>query len=105
MTRGHVLSQPPADAVHEGFVEGAPVPENDKERHIRSPVQSFQIDDQAVLDFGDGLDDLVNLARAHAHAAAVDGGVGAAVNDAAAPGRGDLYPVPVAPRAGKVRKI
>ena len=62
------------------------------------------VDDQAVGDLLEGLHDPVEVARAHADAAPVEGGVGAAVDDAAAVGE-DLHPVAVAPHAGEVLEV
>src|SRR5205807_10480745 len=62
-------------------------------------AEPARIHHQAVADFFDGLDHAVQLAGAHAHAAAVERGVRAAVDDEAAVGQ-HLDPVAVPPDPG-----
>ncbi len=61
-------------------------------------------DDQGVLDFAEGLDHPVDLGGADAHAAGVEGGVGAAVDDDAA-ARGDLDEIAVPPHPLEVVEV
>ena len=63
-----------------------------------------EVHDQAVGDLGERLDDGVEVARAEAHAAPVQGGVGAA-RDGTGPVVGEGDPVAVAPHAGEVLEV
>src|ERR1700737_3294237 len=58
------------------------------------------VDDEAVGDLVEGLDDPVEVGCAHPYPTAVEGGVGAAVDDAAPVGQ-DLDPVTVPPDSGE----
>ena len=80
-------------------VEGGAVGEVDEERHPVAAVGLFDADDEGLADLGEAFDGLVDVGGAHPDALAVEGGVGAAVDDdGAAVGEGD--PVAVPPDAG-----
>ena len=73
------------------------VGEHDEQHELaRAPLVVLEVDDEAVRDLGQLLDDAVELARAEADAAAVEGGVRAARDDAAAALR-EPDPVALAP--------
>ena len=87
------------DAVAQAVVERGAVGEVDEERHPVAAVGLFEADDQGFADLGEAFDGLVDVGGAHPYALAVEGGVGAAVDDdGAVVGEGD--PVAVAPDAG-----
>ena len=73
--------------------------EVDEERHPVAAVGLFDADDEGLADLGEAFDGFVDVGGAHADALAVEGGVGAAVDDDGAAG-GDGDPVAVAPDAG-----
>ena len=100
MPRRAVLPDARADAGGDVVVEADPVAEDDEERHVAVGAGEWEVDDEGVDDLVDGEDGTVDLARAHADAAAVDRGVGAAADDRGA-AVGDLDPVAVAPDAGE----
>src|SRR5690606_17886789 len=69
-----------------------------KQRHEGAASQPLHVHHQAVRDLGQALHGLIDFTGAHPHARPVDGGIGTAVDDAAAVGC-DLDPVAVAPYA------
>src|SRR5450759_4827046 len=69
-----------------------------KQRHVALAPQVFEINHHRVQNFGQGFYRAVELAGAHAQAVAVDGGITAAINNAAAVAP-NLEPVTVAPDA------
>ena len=87
------------DAPDQRRVQRHALAQHDEHRHIAFAPQKLKIDHQTVEHFGQRLDHAVDVARAHAHAVAVDGGVAAAVDDCAA-ARCDAKPVAMPPDAG-----
>jgi len=79
-------------------VERDALVQHDEERHPALRPGAGDVDDERVQHLGYGKHGAVDLTRAHADAAAVDGRVGAAVDDRRVP-RGDLDPVSVPPYA------
>ena len=78
-------AQRSADAAAQVVVELDAVGEHDEEHELaRAALVVLEVDDQAVGDLGQLLDDAVELAGAEPHAAAVERRVGAAGDDAAA---------------------
>lgn len=97
--RGELFADGALDAVAEGVVEGGAGGEVDEERHPVAAVGEFQADDEGLADLGEPFDRFVDVGGAHPDALAVEGGVGAAVDDDAAAG-GDGDPVAVPPDSG-----
>ena len=65
----------------------APGGEVDEERHPVAAVGLFDADDEGLADLGEAFDGLVDVGGAHPDALAVEGGVGAAVDDRRCRGR------------------
>src|SRR5579859_4856383 len=70
--------------------------EYDKEGHVVGATGTLNADNQAVQHFRYILDHAVDFAAAHTNTFAVDGRIGAAIDDGAA-SRGDFDPVAVPP--------
>src|SRR5688500_10239228 len=72
---------------------------NDQQYQPASRRFVINVDHEAVLNARNCLHHRIELSCPHPNSAAVEGGVGAATDDATPPW-GDLDPVPVAPNAG-----
>src|SRR5438128_4332025 len=99
MARRAVLTDARADSLAQVLVELDPRGEHDKQQHLERPLvapRPRHIHHDRIEDLLECTCRAVDLAGAHAHALAVDGRVGAAVDDGAA-ARSDADPVAVAP--------
>lgn len=80
MARGELFADGLLDAVQEGIVECGSGGEVHEEGHPVAAVGLFDADDERLLDLGEAFDGFVDVGRPHAHALAVERGVGAAVD-------------------------
>jgi len=100
----NVLPDPNSDPLLEAIVQAHPLAKDHEQRHERLLAQCLQVDNQAIHDLGYPLDGLVDLAGTHADAVALDGRVGAPIDDTAtAPVESD--PVSMPPDAGVHLKV
>ena len=104
VARRAVLAHAPADRGDEVVVELGAVAQHDEQRHPVLLAVARDVDDERVHHLVEREHGAVDLARPHAHAAAVDGRVRAAV-DHRGPARRDADPVAVAPDAGVVLEV
>jgi Major Facilitator Superfamily len=98
--RTAIHSQAPADAIDDGSGERESRLHTQKERHEEIAARQFATDGEAIGDLGFRFDGARDFGGADAHAEAIERGVGAAVNVAAAAAV-DFDEITVAPDPGE----